>query len=92
MLMMTEEKGKLIQAAPRIPRVPVYFDPAAVIDLKAGSDPVPLQLEFRGISAFAMMPETPRKLRYPKEDDAIVAETVRVCRALAEKDATRRLE
>ena len=91
MLMMVEEKGKLIHAAPRIPNIPNYFDPAAVIDLKAGSDPIPLQFEFRGISSFGMLPDS-WKLRYPKQDDAMVAETVRVCRALSEKDTMRRLE
>lgn len=90
MLMMTEEERKLIHATPRLPVIPICWDPAAEIDLKLGSDPIELRLDFRGISSFAMLPSW--KLYYPKEDDATVAETVQVCRALSEKDVPRRLE
>jgi hypothetical protein len=89
MLMMTEEKGKLVDATPRLNVLP-DIDPSAFIDLKKGSKPILLVVEFRGISSFAMLPAW--SMKYPEKDDAVVAETVRVCQALSEKDVTRRLQ
>jgi hypothetical protein len=89
MLMMTEEKGKLIDATPRLHFLP-DIDPSTIIDLKSGSKPVPIVAEFRGISWFAMLPGW--RLKYSQADDALVAETVRVCQALSEPDVALRLK
>ena len=43
-----------------------------------------------GYTSFAMLPSF--KLHFPKEDDALVTETIKVCRAISERDPARRLE
>ena len=88
MLMITEKKGKLIDATPRL-NLPAGWDPLGAIDLKLGGKPINLEIAFRGITTYAMMPAW--KLKFPQDDDALVAETVRVCQALSESNASRRL-
>lgn len=90
MLMVAEEKGRLIHALPQTAYAPKVLSPEELkIALLTG--PQPLAMTFRGITSFAMLPDS-WKLHFPKEDDGVVAETVRVCQALSEKAVARRLE
>ena len=80
-----------------VPALPQVMDSRLLKALNANREKAPtdltkkpIELKLPGFTSFAMLPGF--KLHYPKEDDALVAETVKFCRALSERDPARRLE
>jgi hypothetical protein len=90
MLMVTEERGKLVPALPRVDdrRLLTPFGKLRPSKLPLAEKPELVEAE--GLDWFATVPNW--RLNYPQEEDALVAETLRVARALSEKNPSRRLE
>ena len=90
MLMVTEEMGKPVSVLPHVYHGGLRLLSGKLQPVKFPLPEKPELIEGAGLHWFATVPRW--GIHYSKEDDSLVAETLRVARALSEKNPSRRLE